>query len=100
MNFVKVEFLCCQNHDQNLSLDLSNDYFFKHDIGKKKNYKGTFSVGSTDEILSEDCFLGIIKHSQIIFFYLYKILCFKHKLRKFFFINQIYYHKCESGLTI
>ena len=53
MNFVKVEFLHCQNHDQNLSLDLSNDYVFKHDAGKKKNYEGALSARMIDEFLSK-----------------------------------------------
>ena len=55
-----------------------------------------------DQLMSfiEDCFAGIMKHSRIIFLYLYEMLWFKHGLRKLFsFRNWIYYRNWKIELN-
>ena len=86
-NFVKVGFLHCRNHAQKIVIGFIYCYVFNYDA-RKKNYKGALSAWSIDEFFIEDCFVWIIKHSQIIFLYLCEVLWFKHKLRKLFFFYK------------
>lgn len=84
-----------------LLLVLSNVMFSSMMQERRRTIKGLYLQDWLMNFSIEYCFLGIINHSQIIFFFLYEMIWFKHKLRKLFsFRNWICYRNFEIVLVI